>query len=144
MTVMNPNLLYVSADMSSTSWGDATSHEVFTVTGLARMKMWCYCSETVTSSGSCTIEYGTASDTDGFIASTDATTLAAGDIWYDTTPATAFDTFALAVMDYVVYDVDVGYTIGTTKTDNGTLVFGCEWSPLSAGATVVAGDGTAL
>jgi len=140
----NPNHIAVSADLSATTWKTAASHEVFTVTGLVRLRMWIECTETVTSDGAATIQFGTEAATDAIIGSTDATALAANDLWYDTSPATVLDTYANTVLDYIVTGLDIGYEIGTAATTNGTLVFHCVWDALNSTGNVAPGAGGAM
>lgn len=142
--ISNPNYLSVTADMESAVWNAATTQEVFTVTGLVRARFWIECTETVESGGAATIQFGVEGVTNGFIASTTATELAAGDLWYDASPATVYDTAANAIMDYVINGLDVGYEIGTAALTNGTLVFHCVWEPLNPTGNVAAGAGGAL
>lgn len=142
--ITNPNYISVSVDLSATTWKSVASHEVFTVTGLVRVQTWVECTENVTSGGAATIQYGVEGVTNTLIDSTDATALAANDLWYDTSPATVYDTFANVVKDYVINGLDIGYEIGTAATTNGTLVFHCVWEPLNSTGNVAAGAGGAL
>jgi hypothetical protein len=106
--------------------------------------MWIECTENVTSGGAATIQFGVEGATDAFIGSTDATALAANDLWYDTSPATVYDTSANVILDYVINGLDIGYEIGTAATTNGTVIFHCSWEALNDTGNVAAGAGGAL
>lgn len=140
--------LAVTADFTSATWNDfATTpkHEVFTVTGPCRLRMWVTCAGDVDSAAhGATLQFGHESDTDAFILATDETELDSGDLWYDATPTLGCDTFGTAVLDYVSNGLDVGYEIAGEALSAGSLVFHCVWEPLAAGATVAAGDGGTL
>ena len=142
--VYSANYVSVSVDLSATTWKSVASHEVFTVTGLVRAVIWIECTETVTGGAGITIQFGVEGATDAIIGSTDATALAANDLWYDATPATVYDTSANVIMDYVINGLDIGYEIGTDVSTDGTLVFHCVWEPLNSTGNLVAGAGGSL
>lgn len=144
VSTASSNYKKVSIDLSNATWKSAASHEVFTVTGLVRVIIWVECTETVTSDGAATIQLGVEGATDALIGSTDATALAANDLWYDTSPATVYDTSANVLMDYVINGLDIGYEIGTAATTNGTLVIHCVWEPLNSTGNLVVGAGGTL
>jgi len=134
----------VTCDLGLPLWNTDDPHEVFTVTGLVRMRMWVTCTENVAGAGA-SIQFGYEGVTDGFIATTAAADLDADDLWYDATPITVIDTFATCmIFDYVINGLDVGYEITGAAMTDGILVFHCVWEPLVSGATVVAGPGTTL
>lgn len=145
------NYLKVIATMTSTTWNTAATHEVFTVTGCVRMRMWVRCATTLEDAANAAIiQFGHEAATNAIIAATDAagrngTTITAGQMWYDTSPATQIDASASAIMDYVIPNgQDVGYEITGAALTGGVLHFHCVWEPLDPGATVTAGDGSAL
>ena len=131
-----------TVDLSSATWNTAATHEVFTVDGLVRVRMWIECTETVVGAGS--IQFGHETASNGFIASTTGTDLATNDIWYDTSPATVLDTYTNAVMDYVINGNDIGYEITGAALTDGTLAFHCVWDALNATGSVVLGSGGVL
>ena len=144
-SIHSPGYLSVTADMSGSPWSTDASHEVFTVTGLVRMRMWIECTEDVTSSGgNATLQFGDEDNTDLIIAATDENAIDDGELWYDTSPTTFIDTFANAVFDYIVNGKDIGYEVDTEATTNGTMVFHCVWEPLNSTGNVVAGAGGTL
>lgn len=144
--------LAVTADMTSATWNvTANSHEVFTVTGAVRLRMWIECTGTLTDAADlATIQFGYAGATNGFIAATDAAgkngqTLTAGQMWWDTSPVGVPEAAGSVIMDYVVANgLDVGYELAGENLTGGSLVFHCVWEPLNATGAVVAGAGGAL
>lgn len=142
--------LAVTADMSSAVWNAAASQEVFTVTGLVRMRMWIECTGTlIDAADGADIQFGVEGATNAFIAATGAAGkggvgLATGELWYDTSPTTVYDTAANVMMDYVINGLDVGYEITGAALTGGSLVFHCVWEPLNATGNVAAGSGGAL
>lgn len=138
--------LAVTADFTNAQWNTATTHEVFTVTGTVRMRLWVTCGANVASAGdSATISFGIAGTTTAFIAATAEDALDAGDLWYDDSPTVTYDTFGNSVMDYVVANgTDVGYEVANEALTEGNLTFHCVWEPLSATGAVAAGAGGVL
>lgn len=143
--------LTVTADMSSATWNTAATHEVFTVTGTVRMKVLPLCTETLTDAANgASIQFGTATATNAWIASTGAagaggTTITINQMWIDATPADVSAAYASAVLDKVVTGgEDVGYEITGAALTNGTLVFHCWWKDLDGTGNVVVGTGAAL
>ena len=131
----------VSITFAAGTTGSVASHEILTITGLVRLRMWVEC--TVNLAGAtATIELGEETTSTSLIAQTTATDIVAGELWYDATPTTAIDAFGTVVLDKVINALDVGYTIGTAAISAGTLVFHYVWEPLNATGAVVAADGT--
>lgn len=150
ISVNHPRHLVVTADLSTSSgWETVASHEVFTVTGVVRLRLWQIVTETVTSGGSPTIQYGFEGSTDAYLGATAHTSLTAGKIWYFG-PAAAitapgpYASLTSAILDTIEYNSDIGYEILVAATTNGTIEFHCIWEPLTAGASVVAGAGGTL
>lgn len=144
--VLPSNKITVDADLSSATWNTAAAHEIAVVTGIVRVMIIAEVITTGddTSGNTATISLGWASDADGMIAATEVDDLADGELWYDATPTTTGDTFANVVLDFVVYDDDIGYTIGSEAATAGAIRFHIWWLPLSSGATVTAGEGGAF
>lgn len=143
-SIGNPHHIAVTADLSTGSgWETAAAHEVFTITGVVRIAVWIECTEDLTSGGVATLVFGTEAVADALIASTTATTIDANELWYDATPA-KINTPANVVLERVISDLDLGYTIGTADTTDGTLVFHAVWQPMSDDGLVTAGAGGAL
>lgn len=138
------NYLAVPVNFATAGWNEAATHEVFTVTGLVRVRIVIACTGDVDSAGhGATIAFGDEV-AQTWIGATDETELDTGDLWYDTTPTTSQDTFANVVLDRVVNGLDLGYLISTEALTVGGLVFHCWWEPLNATGAVVAGSGGAL
>lgn len=141
----SPRHITVTADFTSGTWNTAAAHEILTVTGLNRVKIIARVEGTVTdTTDTGTLVLGTETTSNAYISSTDTDDLADGELWYDATPTTKTDTTATAMLDVVVNDDDIGYTIGGEALTGGSIVFECYWYPLEVGASVLAGAGGAL
>ena len=139
------NYLAVAADLTNATWNSDATHEVFTVTGLVRMRMLIEVTGNVESGGdTATLTFGHEGNAAAWIAATNEDALDTGDLWYDTSPTTKEEDFATAVFDKVVRDLDVGYEIDVEACTGGSIVFHVWWEPLNATGAVVAGDGSAL
>ena len=140
------NYIAVTADLSSATWNTVATHELFTVTGLVRMKV--IAEVTVngddTSGDTSTIQLGTEDATNGWIAATQVDDLAAGEIWADATPTETNGNYSSLVFDKVVNAKDVGYEIANEAATAGTIIFHCWYEALNATGAVVAGDGSAM
>lgn len=135
LDVRVPKFAYVSTpDGSATAWTQA-AHRLFTVTGLAYVRVIGVVTETIT--GAATIEVGVAGATATIIAQlANASTLAANDIFGGRTTATAVP--AVKMEDYTaVYNTDIDVLIGSANVTNGAITFYCEYIPIN-GATVEA------
>jgi hypothetical protein len=138
--------LEVPVDLASATWNTVGTHEVFTVTGAVRMKMYTECiSAGVNAGGSAAICFGLAGSSSAFIASTPISQFAAGAMWIDATPLETHATYASALIDQVIPGgIDVGYEIATSAPSGGSLKFHCLWTQLNPSGAVVAGVGSAL
>ena len=145
-TYNNDNYLTVTADLSNATWNTVASHEIFTVTGLVRVRLVAEVTGTGddTSGNTSTIQLGTATATNGWIAATEVDDLAAGEVWADATPTETDGNYSSLVFDKVVNAVDIGYEIAGEAATAGTIVFHLWWQPLNATGAVVAGAGGAL
>lgn len=132
-------------DLSVAANLSVASHEVFTVTGLVRARLWVECTGSVTSSGgAATLQFGLAGTTTEFIGVTGEDDIDSGEIWFDTSPAETFVAFATGVFDYLTNGIDIGYEIVTEALTAGTLVFHIVWEPLNSTGAVVKGPLTTL
>jgi len=140
------NYLAVTADLSSATWNTVATHELFTVTGLVRVRIIAVVTTTGddTTGDTSNIQLGTDGDTDGFIAATDVDDLLEDELWYDATPTTKFDTTSTVVIDKTVNTEDVGYEITGEAATAGVIVFHCWWEALDGTGAVVAGAGGAM
>ncbi len=137
--------LSLSVDLSGSPWNTDATHEVFTVTGLVRVRLWVECTEDVTSSGgNSVLTFGHAVAANAFITTTGEDDIDAGELWIDATPTEKAATFASVVFDWVSNGIDIGYEIDTEVTTNGTLVFHVVWEPLNSTGSVSIGAGGAL
>ena len=150
LTALAANYIAVEADLSATAWKTVASHEVLTVTGLVRLRIWIECTKTLTDAADAAdIQFGLEGATNALIGATNAAgksggTISVGELWYDTSPTTVWDTTANVVLDFIVNGLDVGYEITGAALTDGKLVFHCVWEPLNASANVVAGAGGTL
>lgn len=145
------NYVAVTADMTSATWNTAAKHEVFTVTGLVRMRVLIECTDTLTDAADgASIQFGDESSTTRLIGSTGAAgaggdTLSAGEIWMDTSPADVTPLTSVAILDFIVANgLDIGYEITDAALTGGALVFHCWYEPLNATGAVAAGTGAVL
>jgi len=144
----SPNWIEVIAAFTGAPaaiWATVATHEVFTVTGVVRIRMGVGVEADVDSAAhGATVTFGYAGAPAAYIAATDEEALDAGEFWYDATPTTLEDVYGNVVMDRVINGLDIGYEIAGEALDAGALRFYCVWEPLTAGASVVVGPGTAL
>ena len=146
----HPNYLSVTTLMTSATWNTAAKHEVFTVTGLVRARMWIECTDTLTDAADgAAIQFGHETATNAFIASTNcaragAGLISTGCLWYDASPLTTPEVFATAVFDYVDNGLDIGYEITGAALTGGSLTFHCVWDALNSTGNLVAGAGGVL
>ncbi len=137
--------LSLSVDLSTATWKSVASHEVFTVTGLVRARLWVECTQSVTSTGGAsTLQFGVEGATNTLIAATGEDDIDIGELWYDATPTTKFDAYSTVVFDYVTNGLDIGYEIAAEATTVGTLVFHITWEPLNSTGNVAIGAGGSL
>lgn len=144
------NYLQVKADMSLAAWNTLASHEVFTVTGLVRVKVLIECTATLTDVADLSlIQMGVEGATSSWIASTGAAgnaanTINISELWIDATPADTNAAISSAFFERIVDEVDIGYEITGAALTGGILVFHCWWESISANGNVVAGTGAVL
>ncbi len=133
--------------VTGSGWETVAVHEVLTVTGDVQLRFWLICTESLT--GSNTIQFGNATATDAYIASTTKTDLIAGEYWIDATPAETVDGTdweAGAIGRIITGGVDVGYEIVTAAATDGTIMLLYEWQALTPAGRIVkqTTGGTAL
>lgn len=146
----HPNYLLVSTGTFDTTgtWSTAASHEIATVTGVVKMTIIPVFVTNVSSvSDTGTIALGDETTGNSIIA---ASTLGAGvavadELWTDATlTRTILTQTQINATTIVVSNKDIGYTVATNALSAGSMAFHIFWTPLSAGATVVAGAGGTL
>jgi hypothetical protein len=117
------------------------THSVFDVTGLVRMKVVPVCTTTlVASANTATICLGTADNSSGWIGGTSTNIIAAGDIWFDSSPTKTNAGYASAVFDKLVFSQAVGYEVATNSMSTGAITFHCWFTPMDATGNVTAGN----
>lgn len=112
---------------------------LFTVTGDVLMSFVEVCGTSLTSAGGCNLSTGVAGNTAAFLGETDVTTIDAGmtwggDGWY-ATPTYPLREFVNLM--WLLSGQDIIATL-SAQIDAGVLNCYCFWTPLSAGASVVA------
>jgi len=142
----NAKYISVTADLTSATWNTVATHELFTVTGLVRMRV---IAEVVTtgddtSGNTSNIQLGVEDSTNDWIAATEVDDLTAGEIWADATPTETNGNYSSLVFDKVVNSKDVGYEITGEAATDGNIVFHCWYEALNSTGAVVAGDGSAM
>jgi hypothetical protein len=139
---------YVSLeiDLSKAAWNTVGTHQLFDVTGLVDFKILSEVTETGddTTGDTATIQLGFNGATNVLIAATQVDDLAAGELWYDATPTTKYDTAANAEIGRIVNGVDIGYEIAGEAAKAGKIKFHCRYIPKSAGAVISVGAGAAM
>lgn len=121
-------ITYVAATTGAT--GVTT---MFTVTGTVAVRVFGV-TGAVDLTGSGTIELGIVGNTAAVIAQTAATSIDAGEIWYDASPPTVGILPALLVLA----GTNIIQTIATNTVTAGTITFYCLWFPISSDGNVVA------
>jgi len=139
--------LPVTIDFTSVTWNTVATHEVFTVTGLARVRLIPICTENM--AGLNNMKLGTASNIVAapWVATTLKVDIDATEAWLTATPAPTFPVpggAGTGVIDAIVSTDDIGYEIETADASDGTIVFHLWWTALDPTATVVAGAGGVL
>lgn len=143
ISVNAPNHIAVTVDLSSATWNTMATHEVFTVTGFVRMRLWVFCTESVLGLGGGRITIQDDNMAGWFGGAVDFSGILAGNM-FAANGIVNLSNSADGFVDKFNAGSDVGYDIAVDPATDGTLIFHCVWEPLSAGATVVAGAGGPL
>lgn len=138
--------LTVTADLSKAAWNTVATHELLGITGLVKVKLL---AEVLvdgddTTGNTSTIQLGFKGATNALIAATQVDDLATGELWYDATPTTLYDTTANAVIERVVNSLNIGYEVAGEAATAGKIKFHCWWTPLNMTGNVSAGAGAAM
>jgi hypothetical protein len=142
---MVEDYLAVDVDFSETATKGVATHELFTVTGVVRMKVLPVCTtDLVPSAEGGLICLGTETSTSEWIAATSVSIIAAGEVWCDSTPVETNGAYGTLVLDKIVVSKDIGYQIATASLSTGGMTFHCWWTPLSPDGNVVAGNLSAM
>lgn len=111
---------------------------LFTVTGSVFVNLAVVCTGDLTSGAGATIEVGVASSTSHIIAQTIAANLASGEIWHDATPDSDIEAGAVLASRLIGGGADIILTVATDNVSTGSLAVQAWWTPITAGASVVA------
>ena len=144
-SVNAPNHIAVTVDMSSATWNTVATHEVFTITGAVRMRLWIIASGAFTGGeGGPRISVGYFGNTTAIIGTNDTGNINDGDFLRTPAGNGSYSLTPACLLDFCTRGTDIGYEITVAAESSGTLIFHCVWEPLSIGATVVAGAGGPL
>ena len=120
----------------ATGNGEAsTAVPLFTVTGGVIALVIAVCTDTLVGA-TATVEVGTAASPTGFIAQTGAPTITTGLVWVDATPV-LLECWTTAFGCMIGDGADIELMPRTADVTDGTLVFTCFWTPLTADGYVV-------
>jgi|WetSurMetagenome_2_1015567.scaffolds.fasta_scaffold01217_22 hypothetical protein len=111
---------------------------LFTVTGAVKIRIYAITKTSCAAAGGANIKLGVAGSDDSFIANTDVTKLAGGEIWNDIDPTTKIEMFYDAVFEYVVGDGDDIILTNDAQVDSGAIDFAVEFIALNPTGSVVA------
>ena len=137
--VWGPSQFFNVKETATITFADtaASSPVLFTVTGDVIVKIIAVCTTDLTSAAAANVEVGIAGTTNAIIATTVATTIDAREIWHDNAADSEIEALSTA-REYIITDGnDILITL-SAQVDTGTLVFYCDWVPLSANGNVVA------
>lgn len=111
--------------------GAIGSTTIFTVTGAVAVKVVAFVDVTLV--GAATIELGTTATTAGIIAQvSDATGLAAGEIWHDATPDASVELVSgLASFAEKIVSQDIKLKVASAAITAGRINFVCFWRPIT-------------
>jgi len=135
----NPGLGVANVIIKAVTFTNAAADvPLFTVTGDVIARIVAVCKIACESAAGCNVSV--AANSVAIIASTDVTTLEAGDIWHDASPDAEVETLADAMKERVITDGnDISFTVQAEKqVDSGAITFYCWYVPLSANGAVVA------
>jgi hypothetical protein len=139
-------LTEVNLDFTVAAALSVASHEVFTVTGTVEYTVLYLCITDLTSGGSATIQFGREGATDSVSASQAFSGIDAGEIIIPggtnasiSASATHRANTTAGRGSDIITGLDLGYEIGTAAMTGGTMKAYCWWTPITDGASVVAG-----
>lgn len=119
--------------------GTQASFTLFNVTGDVIVRLYGVCTTTLVGAG--TLEVGVTGNTALLLPQVaDATTIAAGDVWVDSSPAEVGGVLLSAVPAATVLTngLDILEKCGTADITAGNIYYVCMWKPLSSDGKVTA------
>ena len=122
---------------TSTFSSTSGAQTLFTVTGDVILRVFGICKTNVASAGGCNISVGVSGATTKFITTTDATALAANEIWHDASPDASIEADTVSATYIVSNGQDIILTPSATL-DSGEIDFYCQFRTLSDDGNVVA------
>lgn len=114
---------------------------LFNVTGDVLVRLYGVCTTTLTSGGTPTLEVGVTGNTAALLPQvTDATTIAANDVWIDATVGEVRAALLSNVpaTTLITNGSDIIETIGGADITAGNIYYVCLWKPLTSDGNVVA------
>lgn len=108
---------------------------LFDVTGVVQVKVFARCTESL-AGASATVAVGTAINTTGLLATTTGTDIDVNEIWHDNAPDASVELGSVLTEKLVAQDIT--QTVATAAVTDGTLIYYCIWTPVSADGNVVA------
>ena len=121
-----------TVEFAAGTTGAVGNHDIFTVSGAVHVVLVAYCTEDLVGAGA-TISVGTDDAVDCLIAVTTAEDIDNGEIWFDASPSECEANASIG--GAWVYD-NLSYDVLVAAISDGTIVFVCFWTPVSANATV--------
>jgi len=113
------------------------NQDLFTVTGDVKAITFGVCT-TVLAGALAVLAVGCVGETNIIGGYTLATDIDAGDIWWNDTPDSEIEDMSVVPEKFIADGNDIILYYKTANVTSGVLAFYCFWTPLSAGASVVA------
>ena len=123
----------------ATGSGEVGTVDLFDVAGSVIVRLVCICTETLVETvGGGTVEVGITGSTAVIIAQTVSTAVEIGEIWHDAAPDADYELLSVMAEFVLSDDLEIFLTVAGQDVTDGTLVFQAFWTPITAGASVVA------
>ena len=136
--VWGPNQFFTPKVTNTITFVDtpAAAQTIFTVTGDVIVKIIPVCTTDVTSAAAANVRLGVVGSDQAMIADTVATTIDAREIWHDAGSDSEIEALGVA-KEYIITDGNNIILTPDGQVDLGTIIFYCDWVPLSADGNVV-------
>lgn len=145
---LGQNIVRVVIDFTLASWNTVATHESFTINGLVQACAFYRVTGNAAAGAGGLISVGREGLTTAFAAAQLFSNLTTGNIIIPgATVAALLGTDAYQIhagANTILEGLDLGYEITVAAFTGGTIEAICLWTPISSGATVVAGTGGAL